>query len=73
MEERERDKRITGAGGSVMNPRGGTVHHNGENLKFVRFTTSWRGRCAPEVEGGQHAFILCGSQGERGGEGGYRR
>jgi hypothetical protein len=57
--------RITEASGWAMNPRGGTVHRGGEKLEFVRFMASWRGRCAPEVEGGPRApNWLLGGDGE---------
>jgi hypothetical protein len=71
--KREGDKRITGADGSTMNPRGGTVHHGREKQKSVQFTTSRRGRCEPEAKVGWCAPILCGGQGERGCGGGCRR
>jgi hypothetical protein len=56
-EERERGKRVTGAGKSTKNPRGCTIHRSGEKFESAWLTASGWGRCSPEAEGGRHALV----------------
>jgi hypothetical protein len=53
LKNRERGERVTRAGKSTKNPRDCTVHHDGERFESTWLTTSGRGRCSLEAEGGQ--------------------